>query len=201
MHWQTVDEHRLQAALLDSPLDALPFIEEGVATDQLTASAVLFPVLKRKNGLSALFTKRADHLKDHPGQISFPGGRMEPEDISASAAALREAYEEIGLPEQQVKIIGYLPDYGTITGYRITPVLGLVSLPFEPQSDPAEVDEVFEAPLDFILNPTNQKRHYVERSDKRRSFYAISYQDYFIWGATAGIIVSLTQRLALLAEN
>jgi 8-oxo-dGTP pyrophosphatase MutT (NUDIX family) len=170
--------------------------EEGVATQSLTPASVLFPIVLREHEPTVLLTQRTDHLKDHPGQISFPGGRVEPQDVSPAHTALREAEEEIGLSSAHVEVIGYLPEYHTVTGFRVTPVVALVTPPFALQLDAFEVAEAFEVPLAFLLDPANQQRHSLIFQGKPRQFFAMTYEQRFIWGATAGMIVSLSRALA-----
>ena len=145
-----------------------------------------------------LLTKRTAHLRDHAGQISFPGGRVDPADASPIHTALRETSEEIGLAEEHVEVIGFLPEYRTGTGFRVTPVVGLVTPPFEVSPDPFEVAEVFEVPLAFLLDPANHQRHSLHYRGALRQYFAMPYGEYFIWGATAGMIRSLIDRLGLL---
>lgn len=168
--------------------------EEGVP-ERLTPAAVLVPVVVWEEGLTLLLTRRTDHLHDHPGQISFPGGRVDAEDASPVATALREAAEEIGLAPQQVQILGQLPLYRTGTGFEVTPVVGLVSPPLDLTLDAFEVAEAFEVPLSFLLDTRNHHRHSVEVRGRRREYWAMPYRDYYIWGATAGMIVTLGRRL------
>jgi 8-oxo-dGTP pyrophosphatase MutT (NUDIX family) len=162
-----------------------------------TAAAVLVPLVNRPQGLQVLLTQRSADLPDHPGQISFPGGRVEEEDPSPVATALRETEEEIGLSRAHVEILGYLPEYRTGTGFRVTPVVALVKPPFELALDAFEVAEAFEVPLSFLLDPANHQRHSLHYRGALRHFFAMPYGDYFIWGATAGMIRSLTDRLGL----
>jgi 8-oxo-dGTP pyrophosphatase MutT (NUDIX family) len=159
----------------------------------MTAAAVLIPLVQREHGLSMLLTLRTAHLTDHAGQISFPGGRTEAEDASPIETALRETEEEIGLDRRHVEIIGSLPDYVTGTGYRVTPVVGLVAPPFELTPDPHEVAEIFEVPLAFLMNGANHQRLSFEMPNGKgkRSFYAMPYERFFIWGATAGMLRNL----------
>ena len=165
---------------------------EGAAT----AAAVLIPVVAHPGGATVLFTRRTTQLKSHSGQVSFPGGRAEPEDASAEFTALREAEEEIGLAAARVEVIGRLPDYRTRTGFRITPVVGLVTPPLELAPDPREVDEVFEVPLDFLLVPKNRQRHTRELQGQTVGFYVFEHGGRTIWGATAGMLVNLYRMLA-----
>lgn len=157
---------------------------------EIRPAAVLVPVIKRKNGLTVLFTRRTAHLNDHAGQISFPGGRAEPGDACAAQTALRETAEEIGLAAAQVDVLGELHQYVTVTGYRVTPVVGLVTPPLELRPDDFEVAEVFEVPLQFLLDPANHQRNSVVHEGRERHYYAVPYQQYYIWGATAGMLMN-----------
>lgn len=157
----------------------------------LLPAAVLVPLVVHTHGLSVLLTRRTDHLRHHPGQISFPGGRVEIGDVSRVMTALRETKEEIGIAPEQVELLGDLPEYLTGTGFRVTPVIGLVHPPFELQLDTFEVAEAFEVPLDFLMDPVNHKTHSMEYQGHMREYHAMPYGDYYIWGATAGILVSL----------
>lgn len=189
------DLARLRAALASEPRPG-PFGGDEAGEGQtLLPAAVLFPIVLREEQPTVLLTQRTAHLKDHPGQVSFPGGRMEVDDPSATAAALREAEEEIGLAPERVEVIGFLPEYRTITGYRVTPVVGLVRPPFDVRPDPFEVAEVFEVPLAFLLDPANHQRHEIHYRGQLRHYYAMPYGSYFIWGATAAMIVSLFRSL------
>lgn len=160
-----------------------------------TPAAVLVPVVAREDGLSVLLTRRTDHLHHHPGQISFPGGRVEAGDRSALDTALRETEEEIGLPSARVELIGALPEYRTGTGFSVSPFVGLIRAPYALQLDSFEVAEAFEVPLDFLVDPANHQRHRMEYQGRMREYYAMPYRDYFIWGATAGMLVSLSRLL------
>ena len=155
-------------------------------------AAVLIPLVARPEGLTMLLTQRTAHLNTHAGQISFPGGRAEAYDVSPVDTALREAQEEIGLDRRHVEIIGTMPDYLTGTGYHVTPVVGLLTPPFELKADPHEVAEIFEVPLAHLMNGAHHQRLSIELpAGGRRSFYAMPYQRYFIWGATAGMLRNL----------
>lgn len=160
-----------------------------------TPAAVLVPLVNRPAGLSVLLTQRSADLPDHPGQISFPGGRVDPEDASLSATALREASEEIGLPSERIAILGQLAEYETVTGYRVTPIVGWVEPPFDLTLDPIEVADAFEVPLAFLLDPANQQRHFRMLGENRRDFWAIPYFDRYIWGATAAMLLILDRTL------
>ncbi len=158
-------------------------------------AAVLIPIINRPNGLAVLFTQRSADLLDHAGQISFPGGRVEADDADVDGAALRETEEEIGLRRDRVTILGRLADYETVTGYRVTPVVGWVEPPFEILPDPVEVADVFEVPLAFLLEPSNQQRHFRMLGDIRRDYFAIPFGDRYIWGATAAMLMILDRTL------
>jgi len=160
-------------------------------TEELRPAAVLVPVLRREAGLTILLTQRTDHLYDHAGQISFPGGRSEARDESPAATALRETFEEIGLPHSLVEVLGALPEYTTVTGYRVTPVVGLVSPPPAFKLDAFEVAEAFEVPLTFFLDPANHQRNTLQYQGRTRHYYAMPYEQRYIWGATAGMLMNL----------
>jgi 8-oxo-dGTP pyrophosphatase MutT (NUDIX family) len=160
-----------------------------------TAAAVLIPIVIHPE-LTVLFTQRTTHLKSHAGQVSFPGGRAEPGDASAEFTALREAGEEIGLPPERVEVLARLPDYRTRTGFRVTPVVGLVQPPLELAPDPREVDAVFEVPLAFLLDPRNHQRRTRAFQGSTVGYYVLEYGERVIWGATAGMVVNLYRMLA-----
>lgn len=162
----------------------------------LTPAAVLVPLVERLHGFSIMLTERTAHLRDHAGQISFPGGRVETWDASAESAALREAQEEIGVAPEQVEVLSRLDTYETRTGYEVVPVVGVVEPDAEIVQDPFEVASVFEVPLAFVLDPVN---HVVEErvfQGARRQFYVLQYEDRYIWGATAGMLINLYEVLA-----
>ncbi|MBL8808412.1 MAG: CoA pyrophosphatase [Rhodospirillales bacterium] len=162
----------------------------------MKAAAVLVPLVARPEGLSVLLTQRTAHLHDHAGQISFPGGRLEPDDPDAVAAALRETEEEIGLHRRHVDVVGRLDTYQTRTSYEVTPVVGLVTPPFELTPDPFEVADIFEVPLAFVLDPRNRERRSRDFQGTQRHFWVLPYPDRYIWGATAGMLVNLAEVLA-----
>ncbi|MBS1141829.1 MAG: hydrolase [Proteobacteria bacterium] len=196
----TIDLERLRASLLPEPLAGHFVQEDGAADQPLTPAAVLFPIVLRDGGNTVLLTQRTAHLRDHAGQISFPGGRVEDEDLSPIHTALRETEEEIGLSRERVEIVGFLPEYRTGTGFRVTPVVALVRPPFDLQPDPFEVAEIFEVPLSFLLDPSNHQQHSLHYRGALRNYFAMPYGEYFIWGATAGMIRSLSERLGLLQD-
>jgi 8-oxo-dGTP pyrophosphatase MutT (NUDIX family) len=162
----------------------------------VTAAAVLVPVVDHPSGLTVIFTKRTVHLKAHSGQVSFPGGRAEPEDATPEFTALREAQEEIGLPMDRVEVLARLPDYLTRTGFRVTPVVGLLTPPLALTPDPREVEDIFEVPLAFLLDPQNHQRQSREIQGRTVGYYEIKYEQRTIWGATAGMLVNLYRQLA-----
>jgi 8-oxo-dGTP pyrophosphatase MutT (NUDIX family) len=162
----------------------------------LTGAAVLVPLVDHPIGLTVLLTQRTAHLSDHAGQISFPGGRIEPSDAHPVAAALREAEEEVGLPASHVDIVGRLDTYVTGTGFEVVPVVALVRPPYPLRPDPFEVAEVFEVPLDFLVDPANLQRGSREWKGTTRCFFALPYENRYIWGATAGMLVNLAEVLA-----
>ncbi len=159
--------------------------------EALRPAAVLVPVVKHAGELTLLFTQRTAHLYDHAGQISFPGGRAEPDDDSPAATALRESFEEIGLPHSRVEVLGTLPLYTTVTGYRVTPVVGLVDTPLALKLDEFEVAEAFEVPLAFFLDTRNHQRNTLQHQGLTRHYYAMPYERRYIWGATAGMLMNL----------
>lgn len=167
------------------------FVFEG----SFTPAAVLVPIVVHEDGLSVLLTQRTAHLSHHPGQISFPGGRMEAADGGPMTTALRETEEEIGLSRRDVELLGRLPEYRTGTGFAVTPFVGLVRPPLHLTLDAFEVAEVFEVPLEFLIDPLNHRRHRMEYQGRMREYYAMPYGDRFIWGATAGMLVSLSRML------
>jgi 8-oxo-dGTP pyrophosphatase MutT (NUDIX family) len=158
----------------------------------MTPASVLMPIVQREEGLTLLFTQRSEHLTDHGGQVSFPGGRWEQSDASAIETALRETEEEVGLDRRHVDVLGTLPDYLTGTGYRVTPVVSLVQSPFEIHADPTEVAEVFEVPLAYLMDGAHHQLRGAEfPNGVHRTFYAMPYERFFIWGATAGMLRNL----------
>ncbi len=166
------------------------------ASTERTLAAVLIGMVERPGGPAILLTQRTEHLRDHAGQISFPGGRIEPGDASPAAAALREAEEEIGLAPAKVEVLGELAPYDTVTGFRIHPVVGWIEPPLTLRLDRHEVADAFEVPLQFVVDPVNQRRHSYRRGPLTRGYYVVPYQGRFIWGATAGILVNFSSLLS-----
>lgn len=173
--------------------------------DTLRPAAVLVPLIDHPSGLTVMLTRRTDSLPEHPGQIAFPGGRVEPVDSGPLDAALRETEEETGLPRHFVRPVGYLPQYLTITGYSVIPVVGFVSPGFTPRPDPSEVAEIFEVPLEFILDVANHRRESRRFRDVDVSYYVLPYavanREYRIWGATAAMLVDFARRVAQRIEE
>jgi 8-oxo-dGTP pyrophosphatase MutT (NUDIX family) len=222
------DPQRLPVLAVDDHLPAVPldrlsasalrerFAKSLVWTPELVAerplgqrspvhASVLVPLLEREAGLTVLLTRRAEHLSDHPGQISFPGGRAEPHDLSPVDTALREAEEEIGLASHRVQVLGSLPIYTTVTSFIVTPVVGIVQPDFTLRLDPSEVSEVFEVPLAFLMSPAHHRRHAVGEGDEAREFFSMpwpsqkadgSARSHFIWGATAAMLRNLYRFLS-----
>jgi len=200
-HLAAVAADRLNADALRRRLSAPPVwtpekLGDGGLFDgnERSSASVLVPLVQRDEGLTVLLTQRTSHLRDHAGQISFPGGRAEVSDADAIDTALREAEEEVGLARRHVEVIGALPIYRTVTNYDVTPIVALVRPPFDLVVDPHEVAEAFEVPLAFLMTPAHHQRHVFEFGGARREFLSIPWQrpdgqgDYFIWGATAAML-------------
>ena len=214
-HLPPVPADRLQPEALrrrfaDPPLwiptlagDGQRFNPEGAPV----AASVLVPLVMRADGLHVLLTRRTAHLRDHAGQISFPGGRSELDDVDAVATALRETEEEVGLDRSHIEIIGALPVYYTVTSYAVTPVVALVEPGFTLMLDAFEVDQAFEVPLDFLMTPANHRRHSALLGGQQRQFLSMPWPQtqlppgaeapFFIWGATAAMLRNLYHFLAL----
>ncbi|KHT65190.1 DNA mismatch repair protein MutT [Photobacterium gaetbulicola] len=168
------------------------YIRDGY---QLKPAAVLIPLVPRHDSFSMIFTRRAQHLKHHPGQVSFPGGRFEPQDIDLIDTALRETHEETGILCNRDSIIGQLPSLPTISGYIVTPYLSVISPDYRPELDPNEVDELFEAPIEHVLNPMNIRIQKVTLKGKTHNIYSVPFSKYSIWGATAQMLKVLSDQL------
>jgi 8-oxo-dGTP pyrophosphatase MutT (NUDIX family) len=208
-HLPPVEPARLEPAALRARFAAPPEWTPELAGDgrrrdlverEPAEASVLVPLVLRPEGVRVLLTRRTEHLNEHAGQISFPGGKAEPHDVDAVAAALRETEEEIGLPASHVEVIGRLPIYTTITRFVVTPVVGLVKPPFELALDAFEVAEAFEVPLQFLMTPAHHHRHVFEFDGHSRQFLSMPWQgidaagqprEYFIWGATAAMLRNL----------
>lgn len=201
-------ENHLRAALAQTsdreprpltPIE-LPFGLDKLLTPTvaktLRPASVLVPVIRHPHGLTVLLTKRSEKLRSHKGQISFPGGRREKDDGSAAAAALREAQEEVGLDPACVEVIGYLDDYLTVTRYRVTPVVGFVAAPPTLKLDEGEVAEAFEVPLDLLVKATSYERKVFSNGGMNIPFFELNHDDRRIWGATAGMLWNLMQKVS-----
>jgi 8-oxo-dGTP pyrophosphatase MutT (NUDIX family) len=162
---------------------------------RLRPASVLVPIVERGPRLNVILTRRAALLKHHPGQVAFPGGKQDPADADPRAAALREAREEIGLAADQVEILGAIDTHETVTSFTVTPFVGVIAPGFRPLADPAEVEEVFEVPLAFLIDPANLQVHRRRWNGVWRQYYAIPYGPHYIWGATARMVKSLADRL------
>jgi len=163
---------------------------------KLRPAGVLVAFHDRGNGLELLLTKRASHLKHHPGQIAFPGGKQDPDDADVIATALREAQEEVALTPSTVEILGTLPQHETVTGFIVTPVLGLVTTPFSPRPEPGEVDEAFFAPFSHVTDPMQYRIEGRRWRGQRRLYYAVPFGPYYIWGATARMLRGLADQVS-----
>ena len=203
MSWAGLDDFLARAEARLDPVGqarALPIGGEVEVLEErpdkaLRPAAVLMGIVPRSTGATLVLTLRPATMSDHAGQVAFPGGKIDPQDKSAVAAALREAEEEVGLPAANVDLIGLDGDYLTGSGFRITPVLGLLPAGFEPVPDPSEVDAVFETPLDFLMNPANHQARTANWNGKLRHYYEMPHNGNRIWGVTAGIIRSLHDRI------
>lgn len=206
-HLPPVADHRLDAAWLrrhfSAPHDWLPELPgdgSSFGNREPAAASVLVPLVQRPQGLQVLLTRRTAHLRDHAGQISFPGGRAEAHDVDAAATALREAEEEVGLDPARVEVIGLLPTYTTVTRFVVTPVVALVQPHERLALDAFEVAEAFEVPLQFLMTPAHHQRHVFDAAGAKRQFLSMPWRvdgadgaprEYFIWGATAAMLRNL----------
>lgn len=197
----TIDDVR--AALAMEPLGQRTDFDLNpeIRSDQLgkhreRPAAVLCALRPRSGRLHVILTQRSPHLKMHAGQVAFPGGKIDDTDADALSAALREAEEEVGLARHTVEIMGELDPYFTSTGFRVTPFVGIVPSDWKPVPEPGEVEEIFEPPLDFLMDPANRERHHHDRLGYRRYYYAMPWEGRYIWGATAGMLKGLSDRIA-----
>lgn len=183
----------------DEEKDGDYYLNDGMKNTLITnakkPAAVLIGLIARESGVNVILTKRAETLNNHSGQIAFPGGRIDDEDASAEAAALREAWEEIGLDINEVEVMGRLPNYHTGSGYCVAPVIGFVREGADFKINPDEVDYMFEVPLSFLMDEANHQKTSKTWNDQERFFYAIPYGEYYIWGVTAGMIRVLYNRV------
>ena len=191
----------MQRADIAARLASHPPLEELLTADDLERhqlasqqplkpAAVLLLIVNHPTEPAVVFTQRTAHLSDHAGQISFPGGRCDAEDCDPEHTALREAHEEVGVPPERVQVLGRMPEYRTVTGYAITPVVGWTEPPIAYQPDPREVAEVFEVPLSFLLDAANHRHESAFFRGRTRRYWAMPYGERFIWGATAGMLVT-----------
>ena len=183
-----------QPMAASSDYDLNPGIARAMP-QRLRAASVLVPLVERRDGAAVILTRRTHRLKHHPGQIAFPGGKSEPGDTSALATALREAEEEIGLAPDDVEVLGTLGPHETVTHFTVTPFVGRVRPAFVARPDRSEVDEVFEVPVAFVLDPSNLQVHRRRWAGGWRSYYVIPYGPHYIWGATARMLKSLADRM------
>jgi 8-oxo-dGTP pyrophosphatase MutT (NUDIX family) len=217
-HLPAIDARRLQPDALRArfaptlrvppPADVADWVPEFTGDGQLfanrplRAAAVLIALVRRPAGLAVLLTRRTAHLNDHAGQISFPGGRTDPEDTDAIGTALRETQEEVGIAADEIEVIGRLPIYTTVTAYEVTPVVALLDPPRALALDAFEVAEVFEVPLAFLMDPAHHRRQQMDVEGVTRRFLSMPWgldaqgDDYFIWGATAAMLRNLYAFLA-----
>jgi 8-oxo-dGTP pyrophosphatase MutT (NUDIX family) len=198
----------IDRATIAARLAAIPSLEDLLTADDLARqvmlakdgaprpAAVLLLVVNHPAGQAVVFTQRTAHLSDHAGQISFPGGRCDAEDRTPERTALREAEEEIGLTPERVEVLGRLPDYHTGTGYRVSPVVGWAEGPLAYRPDPHEVEEVFEVPLAFLLDTRNHRYESAFQRGHRRHYWALPYGERYIWGATAGMLITFQRVMA-----
>lgn len=182
------DGHAQEVSLLEGDGD------EHERPETPVEAAVLVAITDRARP-GVILTQRPDTMRKHPGQVAFPGGRVDPEDADLIAAALREAHEEVALPSSAVDIIGLTDPYRTITGYKVTPVVGVIPPDIDLTANEGEVAAIFEAPLDFLLDPANHRMNTLDYNGRTRTYYELFWEDRRIWGATAAMIVNLSRRL------
>jgi 8-oxo-dGTP pyrophosphatase MutT (NUDIX family) len=192
---ERLNQEWLRMRFADPPAWVPEDYEETLLRQQVKApipASVLMPIVLRDGEMTLLLTQRTDHLNDHAGQVSLPGGRVDAEDATPVETALRETVEEVGLHRRHLEVLGTLPDYVTGTGFCVTPVVALAQPPFDLRADPFEVAEIFEVPLAFLMDGANHQRRTVQLPDgRRRTFYTMPYRHHFIWGATAGMLRNL----------
>lgn len=192
--FRSVSIAEIEAALAAPPRG--PAGDDGVAhAEARRPAAVLMPVTRTEAGLNMLLTQRPDTMREHAGQVAFPGGKVDSGDASPLAAALRETWEEVGIPADKLRVLGRIETYRTGTGFLITPFVALVEPGVAPVAEPGEVDEIFAPPLDFLMNPAHHQRHSREWRGMRRRYWAIPWEGRFIWGATAGMLRQLAERI------
>lgn len=172
-----------------------PALRHLIVKPQLRDAAVLVPLVERDGGPNIILTQRTETLRSHSGQVAFPGGRIDPEDATPEAAALRETHEEIGIAPERVEVFGRMPDYLTGSGYRIAPIFGLVDPDARVDANPEEVAAIFEVPLAFLMNPANHVRKSRVWEGQERFFWTMPHGNRYIWGVTAGIIRTIYERL------
>lgn len=190
-----LDARPRPSATLNGDHDLNPGLQPDDQDRHIRDAAVLIPIIDRGTDPTVLLTKRTDHLNKHAGQISFPGGRLDDHDPGPTEAALRETEEEVGISPDQVDVVGYMQPYKTVTGYMVQPVIGLVTPDFTLAINPYEVAEAFEVPFAFLMDRANHKLHSRVYKGRTREFYAMPYNGYYIWGATAGMLRLLSERL------
>ena len=187
---------RLALSCAAGELEGLGAAPAGGGGAPLMPAAVLVALVASPQGPEIILTQRTAEMRNHPAQISLPGGRIEPEDGSPAQAALREAWEEVGLPPDRVDILGCLPHYQTVSDYCVHPIVAWVEPPVELVADEREVADIFLVPLEFVLDTANHQRESMVRDGRERSYYVLPFAERRIWGATAGILVSLARALA-----
>ena len=198
-----ISKFKLEQANLDLVTNTQTQLKQGDSQlnpdinipDPLKPAAVLIPIIETGSSLSVILTQRTEKMSAHPGQISFPGGKVEKNDTDATYTALRETKEEIGIDAQYINILGTLDEYQTSTGFLITPIVSYVKPGYVISTNPHEVSEVFEVPLNFLMSPDNHQKKSIMWQGKKRYFYTMPYENRYIWGATAGIIRNLYERL------
>ncbi|MDV4144636.1 CoA pyrophosphatase [Shimia sp. FJ5] len=193
-----IRERLLRALLCESASSSDFDLNPDIALPEnrtLRPAGVLVAVEMKGDVPHVILTKRASHLKHHPGQIAFPGGKQDEGDHDVTAAALREAWEEVGLPTENVEVLGLLPSHETVTSFMVTPVIGLVRSPFEPRAEVGEVEEIFRVPLDQVVNSRFYSTQSRRWRGRQRLYFTVPYGPYYIWGATARILRGLAERM------